>query len=135
MTSAKATAATASRLELHLRRGGGVGRGLEVRLGLEAREAGDEAVRKEREARVVVANGLVVAPPLDDDAILRALELGLQAEEVLVALQLGIALHGDQQPAERTAELLLGGLEPLHRLGVVERLGRELHAGGARPGL
>src|SRR5215475_8880963 len=116
MTSASATRTTASRLKLDLRRGGGVGRRLEVGLGLEAGEARDDAAREEVHLRVVLTHGLVVAPPLHHDAVLGALELALQRQEVLVALQLGVALDGDQQPAERAAELLLGGLEALHRL-------------------
>src|SRR2546428_11245027 len=106
MTRARARTTTASRLELHLGSGGGVGRRLEVRLGLEAGEAGDDAMRKERQARVVLAHGLVVAPALHHDAVLGALELGLQGQEVLVALEIGIALDGDEQPAQRAAELL-----------------------------
>src|SRR5215470_5798512 len=113
-TSASARTTTASRLELHLGSGGRVGRGLEVRLRLETGEAGHEAIGKDRQPSVVLAHRLVVAAALDHDAVLGALELRLQREEVLVALQLRITLDRDQQPAQRSAQLLLRGLEALH---------------------
>jgi hypothetical protein len=50
---------------------------------------------------------------LDGDAVLGALELALEGEEVLVGLQLGIALHRHEEPAERARELVLGRLEAL----------------------
>ena len=45
----------------------------------EACHAGNQAVRKQRDVGVVVLDGLVVAPPLDRNAVLRAGEFILQA--------------------------------------------------------
>src|SRR5207248_680344 len=70
-------------------------------------------------------------PALDGDAVLGALELALQSQEILVRLELGVALDRHQKPRQRPGELVLRGLKPLERLGVVERLGRELDRGGA----
>src|SRR6516225_9404238 len=56
----------------------------------ESAHAGDEIVGEEREKRVVVLQRLVVAPALDGDAVLRSGELVLQAQEVLIGLQLRI---------------------------------------------
>src|SRR5437762_3888658 len=124
-----------SRLELHARGRRRVGRRFEERLRREGHQPRDDAAGEELEARVVVPHGVVEALALDGDAILGALELALQREEVLVRFQLGIALDGDEQPAQRARQLLLRRLEPLHRLGIVEGLGREGHAARPRAGL
>src|SRR5882672_4656497 len=90
-------------LELHLRHLLAARRRLEESLLLEATNARHHARREKAEPRVVILHGLVEAHPLDGDAILRALELALQGEKVLVALELGIALHGHEQPRQRSA--------------------------------
>src|SRR5262245_61329626 len=98
-------------LELHLRRRLAARRGLEEGLVAEAAERGDQARGEEPEPRVVLAHPLVVAAPLHGDAVLRALELVLERQEVLVGFQVGVALDGDEQAAERPAELSLRLLE------------------------
>src|SRR5439155_18530531 len=82
----------ASRLELHLGRGGRVGRGLEEGLRRVARHRRDHGAGEEAQARVVVPYRLVEPPPLHRDPVLRALELGLQREEVRIRLEVGVAL-------------------------------------------
>src|SRR5512145_3222007 len=99
MVSARARRTTGSRLELHLRRRGGVGGCLEELLGREAGQARHHVGGEARHARVVFAYGLVEAPTVEGDAVLGALELALERQEVLVALELGIALHRDEQAA------------------------------------
>src|SRR2546428_561161 len=132
--SARATARSAgsSRLELHLGRGRRVPRGLEEGLGLVASEGRDDGAGEQAQARVVVAHRLVEASPLHGDAVLRALELGLEREEVRVRLEIGVALDGHQETTQGARELVLSGLEPLERLGIAEGLGRELDGAGAR---
>src|SRR5919109_104787 len=100
-----------SSLELHFGRRLAAGRRLEERLGPEAHHPGDHAGGKRAKPGVVVADRLVVALALDGDAVLRALELALQREEVLVGLELGIPLDGDEQATERARELPLRGRE------------------------
>src|SRR5687767_4635653 len=119
-------------LELDLGRSGRVGRGFEERLGLKAPEAGHEAAGEEPNASVVLAHGVVEAPPLHGDAVLGAGQLGLQREEVLVGFQLGILLDGDEQAAESAAELALRRLQALHCRSIVECLWCELLAVGSR---
>src|SRR5207245_4000955 len=96
MTSARASRTTGSRLELHLRRGGGLGHGLEIRLGLEPSKAGDHAVGEDHQPRVVVLHGLVVPPTLDGDPVLGARELPVELLEVLVGLKLLILFYVHQ---------------------------------------
>src|SRR6185369_5291042 len=100
-------------LELHLGDGLGPRRRLEEGLLLEAAQAGDEAGREHAHAEVVVAHRLVEALALHGDAVLRPLELALEGEEVLVALELRIAFHGDEEAREGAPELILGILELL----------------------
>src|SRR5207248_11330154 len=121
-------------LELDLRGGLAAGRGLEVRLLAEAAERRDHAPGEALERGVVVSHRLVEAHPLDGDAVLRPLELALEGQEVLVRLELGIALHGDEEPAQGPPELGLGVLELPERLGVIQDLGRDLEPGQARAG-
>src|SRR5215471_11491936 len=102
-----------SALELHLGRLLTAWRRLEIGLLLEAAERGHDAAGEQPEPGVVVAHGLVEAHALDGDAILGALELALQGEEVLVGLELGIPLDGDEQPAQGAAQLGLRVLELL----------------------
>src|SRR5262249_30312409 len=132
-TRATARTTARSRLELHLGHGLRAALRLEECLGLIAREARHDRAWEQAQARVVFANRLVEIAALDRDAILCALELALQRQEVLVRLELGIALDRDQEPRERARELALSGLEFLERLRVVERLGRELDRRRAGP--
>src|SRR5947209_1282840 len=94
----------AGTLELHLRHLLATWRRLEESLLLEAANACHDAPREEAEPRVVVLHGLVEAHALDGDAVLRALELALESQEVLVALELGIPLHRHEQPREGSAQ-------------------------------
>src|SRR5690349_20944165 len=109
-------------LELHLGGFLGAGGGLEVGLLLEAAQRGHQAPGEEPDPGVVVAYRLAVAHALDRDAVLGSLELALQREEVLVGLELRIALDGDQQPAQRATQLGLRLLELLERGRVVDQL-------------
>src|SRR4029450_4226888 len=134
-TSATARTTARSRLEFHLGRSGRVGRRLEERPGLKAGEPGNERAREEAEAGVVVARGLIELPALYGDPVLGSLELALQGQEVLVRLEVGVALDGDQQARQRARELALRLLALLQRLRSRERFGRELDRRGAGPRL
>src|SRR3989304_2986254 len=122
------------RLEFDLGDGLAARRRTEEGLVPEAGERGHEAAREEPEARVVLADRFVEAAALHGDAVLRALELALERQEVLVALEIRVALHHDQQPAEGSAQLALGLLELLQRLRIVEQSGRRLDPRHAGPG-
>src|SRR5881397_3667809 len=111
-------------LELHFRDVLAPRRRFEERLLLEATQRRDEAGREHAHAEVVVAHRLVEALALHGDAVLRAFELALEGEEVLVALELRIALHGDEEAREGASELVLGVLELLEGGRIVEELRR-----------
>src|SRR5712691_6744830 len=98
-------------LELHLGGFLGARSGLEVGLLLEPAQRGHHAAGKESQPGIVVAHRLAVAHALDRDAVLGALQLALERQEVLVGLELGIALDGDEQPPERATQLRLRLLE------------------------
>src|SRR5690606_10744046 len=108
-------------LELHARRVLRARRGLEVRLLVEARA--EEAGHQHRgEAEALGVEGLrrlVEAHALSGDPVLGALELRLEVAEVLVRLQLRVALHRHHQPAEGSGELTLRCLEALEGLRVI----------------
>src|ERR1700687_1616939 len=123
-------------LELHFRDRLAPRRGLEERLLLEAAQPGDDARREDPDAQIVVAHRFVEALALHGDAVLCSLELALERQEVLVALELGVPLDGDEQAREGPPELVLGLLELLEGGRVIEELRRRLDAAGtgARPG-
>src|SRR5437879_252119 len=65
----------------------------------ESAHARHQTVRKERNERVVILDGLVVATALDGDAIFRARQLVLQAQKILIGFQLRIIFnHHEQAP-------------------------------------
>src|SRR2546428_146238 len=97
-------------LELHRRCLLRPGRGLEVRLLLEAHHPGEEGRGEALPRGVVLLRLLVEAHALDRDAVLRALELRLEVAEVLVGLQVRIALHDHEQTGERAGQRVLRGL-------------------------
>src|SRR6266478_2020946 len=121
-------------LELHFRNVLAPRRGLEEGLLLEAAQPGDETGREHPHAEIVVAHRLVEALALHGNAVLRPLELALQGEEILVALELRITLDGDEKARERAPELILGILELLEGGRVVEKLRRGLDTARARAG-
>src|SRR5256712_9728873 len=127
---ARARTTPRSSLELHFGRRLGAGRRLEERLGPVTAHRGHETSRNELHAAVVLLDGLIEVSPRDGDPVLRPLELGHQTLEDPVGFQLRVALDGDEQPAERAGQLALRGRELLHRLGIVERFGRQLEAAG-----
>src|SRR5262249_2167088 len=87
-------------VEVHLRRGAGAFISLEVGLVAgKAAHAGDQAVGEERDESVVLLNHIVVAAPLDSDAVFGAGELVLQAEKIFIGFELGIVFRDDQQTA------------------------------------
>src|SRR5713101_6558562 len=122
-------------LELHFRNGLAPWGRLEEGLLLEASQAGDDGPRHQLDLRVVVAHCLVEALTLDGDTVFRSLELALQSQKVLVALELGVALHRDQQTREGAPQLVLRVLELLESGRVVEELRGRLDAAGAGAGL
>ena len=71
---------------------------------------------------MVGQDGVVVDLARHRDLVLGLGELGLQVEEVLVGLQVGVGLGDREQPAERLGEEALGGAG----------LGRGLRARGRR---
>src|SRR5574337_484817 len=135
MKSVSARSAARSRLELHFRRGRRVRSRLEKRLRTEAGGPRDDTGGKEVEARVVVPHGLIEASSLDGDSILGPFELGLQRQEILIRLEIGVSFDDDEQSAQRPRELVLDQLKALERLRIVQRLGAELHACRAGAGL
>ena len=100
----------------------------EVRLRLVAEHHGGEVGREAAHGHVVVLHRRDVAVARHRDPVLRALELRLQVAEVLIRLQLGVALDDDHEPRQRARELALRRLELLERLRVVDELGRRLDA-------
>src|SRR5690606_24752495 len=83
----------------------------ELRLFAVAEEHRGQVGREGAHDDVVLLHRADVAVARDRDAVLGALELGLQVAEVLVRLELGVALHHDQQPRQRRGEFALGLLE------------------------
>ncbi len=93
-------------------------------------ERGGEALLR----GVVGLHGLVETAALDGDAVLGALELGLEVTEIGGGLQVGIALGDDEEAGEGAAELALGFFKRGEGGGVGRRAGGgQLHAadGGA----
>src|SRR5437764_12493736 len=76
----------------------GDGEGLH-RLIVTVQHRGPDPARKCAELRVVELHCLDVVAPRHRDPILGAFELGLQRQEILVRLELGIALRGGEQSA------------------------------------
>src|SRR6201988_3537203 len=117
--------------ELHLRRL----RGTLDRGELRHRLVGTEEGRGPQEAGeglelgVVDPHRLDVVAPGDGDAVLGALELRLQRQEVLVRLEVGIVLARRDQPAERAGELVLRVLELLELLRIGQLRGVDLDLG------
>src|SRR4029077_17468759 len=58
---------------------------------------------------VVVLQRVVVTLALDRDAVFRSRQLVLQAQEVLIRLQLRVVLDHDEQAADGPVQLLVGG--------------------------
>src|SRR6266540_2021128 len=108
-------------LEIEIDRGRTLGAGRdrpEVRLLLEPEHRGEEVRREAQPRRVVRLRRVVVADPLDVDAVLCPLQLDLEVAEVLTCFQLGIPLDDDEQPLQRGAELPLSRLETRQSFGV-----------------
>src|SRR5262245_28194362 len=84
---------------------------------------------------VVAAHGFDVVAPGNGNAVLGALKLRLQCEEILVRFQVGVALRDCEQPSQRARELRLRVLEALERFGIGDDVRRNLHLhlGCARP--
>src|SRR5262245_12634539 len=125
------------RSELHLRRPGhvlGHREGLH-RLFAPVQRRGPDHARERAQLRVVLPHRVDVVAPRHRDAILRALELRLQCQEVLIRFEIGIALRDREQPPERAGELLLRLLEALECFRIVEDVGRKLHLRGAGAGI
>src|SRR6266540_6814772 len=129
-------ALTAQPSELHLRRPGHVFGDRKRLHGLVApvERRGPDHARECAQLRVVLPHRFDVVAPGDGDAVLRAFELGLQREEVLVRFQIWIALRHREQPPERAGELCLRVLEALERFRIVDdvRGNLQLHLGRAR---
>src|SRR2546430_2616278 len=121
-------ALTAQPSELHLRRPGHVFGDRERLHGLvvPVEGGGPDHARERAQLRVVLPHRFDVVAPGDRDAVLRAFELRLQREEVLVRFQIGIALRHREQPPERAGELRLRLLEALERFRIVDDVRRNL---------
>ena len=74
-------------------------------LGGRIEEGPPQAAREGRQLGIVDAHRIDVVAPRNRDAVLGALDLALQREEVLARLDVGIALDDREQPPERAAEL------------------------------
>src|SRR6516162_2389589 len=102
-------ALTARPSELHLRRPGHVFGDRKRLHGLVApvERRGPDHAGERAQLRVVLPHRVDVIAPGDGDAVLRAFELRLQRQEVLVRFEIGIALRHREQPSERAGELRL----------------------------
>src|SRR5438105_8802351 len=80
-----------------------------------AEHAGEDAIREGLEARVVFHHRVVIGLARERHLVFGAGELFLQAEHVLIRLQVGILLEDRQEPPERAAERAFGLREALHR--------------------
>src|SRR5512146_1431472 len=98
----------------------------EVGFGVIAEHLRGQVGREFARQHVVLLHCLDIAPARHRDAILGALELGLQLAELLGGRELRIVLRYRQQPGQRAAEARLRRLEGLERLGIVHQLGRRL---------
>src|SRR5207302_5853808 len=127
-----ARTSASSGLELHFGGRRRVRRRLEERLLLEAADPRHERAGEEADARVVVADRLVVLAALLGDPVLGALELRLERKEILIRLEVRVALDGHEEPTQRARQLTLSRLEALERLRIVERLRRQLDGRCAR---
>src|SRR5437773_417943 len=109
---------------------------LEVRLFLEPEHRGEDVRRETQPRRVVILRGVVVAHPLDVDAVLRPLELGLEVTEVLVRFEFGIPFDHHEESLQRGAELGLRRFELSQLPGVGRRVrGVDLSPSDGRPGV
>src|SRR5712692_1296797 len=96
--------------ELHLGGLTGGRRGCEISLvTLEAGPTGEQAVGEQADKGVVVRQSFVVAPPLGGNAVFCACQLILQAQKILVGLELRVVFDDHQQATQRAVELIIGG--------------------------
>ena len=86
------------------------GLGLEVGVLLEAEQSGEDIAGEAADGGVELAGRVVEVLACHVDAVLRAFQLGLQLQEVLVGLQVGIVLGDGQQFAQSRGQLSLCGL-------------------------
>src|SRR5262249_15293812 len=98
-----------SAAEIDLRRLLGLGRRLEVLLRLEAEAPGVERRREALDVRVVLADNVVVPHALHRDPVLGARELVREPRELLVRLEIGVALGDRQEAPEGRRHLVPGG--------------------------
>src|SRR5262245_6711534 len=115
-------------LELHLRIALGFLADGEFlhRLAALVERRGPDHARKRAQLGVVGTHRLDVVAARHRDAVLGALELRLQRQEVLVRFEIGIPLRHGDQAAERAGQLRLRLLEALERFGIADGLGRHL---------
>ncbi len=97
------------------------------RLVVLVKRGGPDHAGKGAQLRVVLPHRLDVVAARHCDAVLRAFELRLQREKILVRFEIGIALRNRQQPSERAGELRLRVLKALERFRIVDDIGRNLH--------
>src|SRR4051794_6453705 len=102
--------------------------GLEVRLGLEAEHPGEQRGRELAHPGVVLLGHLIERAALDGDAVLRPLELHHQVAEAGDGLEVRVALHHHHEAGEGRGQAVLGLLELLELLRIVEDLLRRLGA-------
>src|ERR1019366_2541387 len=96
--------------KVHLRRLPRSFRCLEVRrVLLVAGKPRVQAVRELQHIGVVILQRVVIALALDGNPVLRPRQLILQAQKILVRLQLRIILHDQQQPPDRSIQLPVRG--------------------------
>src|SRR4051812_43054221 len=101
---------------------------LEVAGLLELERARDQVRRERLDAGVVVADARVVEPAAGGDPVLAVGQLALQAEEVLVRLQLRVRLDRDHHLTQCAGQRTLRG-GPLLRVRALD-----VHRLGAQPG-
>src|SRR5258708_5613353 len=114
-------------IEVHVRCLAGAWGAAEVGLRLEPAHARRDAAGEAAHGHVELLGPLVVSHALDGDAVLGALELRLQRQEVLIGLQFWIALRDDDESRDGAPEALLRGGILRHGVLVIRQL-----RGGAR---
>src|SRR5690606_24027574 len=101
----------AAEVELHLRCFLRSGAGLEVRLRMEAEDAGEEDGRESPDGGVIFLGHLIEPASFHRDAVLSTFQLDLQIAETRARLEIRVVLGNDEQPLQRAAEFSLCFLE------------------------
>lgn len=101
-----------------------------------ARHPGDEVAGKTLDGGVVASGGFVEVIAGGSDAVFGAFQLGLEIDEILVGLEIGIVFRDDKEARERITEGTLSRLIFLKLGGIGRGLaGIDFDLPDAGPGL